>query len=115
MEALLVWLQLAAERAFWLSVLCFIVINGLAVSVVVTTRSRELVNRWTSRVLAANLLLLGTGIGVPAAALGARLVVRAAAPWVRSTVPAPTPSDAAPAPGDATPPPRTPVRTLLGG
>ena len=34
-----------------------------------------MVNRWTSRFLAANLLLLGTGLGVPVAALAVRSTI----------------------------------------
>ena len=37
--------------------------------VLFATRDREIVNRWTSRVLAVNLVLAGTGIGVPMLAL----------------------------------------------
>jgi hypothetical protein len=42
------------------------------------------VNRWTGTVLAANLLLLGIGVGVPSAMYVAKVVVKAVAP---TTVP----------------------------
>jgi len=38
------------------------------------------VNLWTPHFLAANLLLLGTGLGVPLAALAARTVIAAVTP-----------------------------------
>jgi hypothetical protein len=60
------------------SAMAFVLINGAAVAAVVVTRSRDLVNRWTSRLVAANLLLLATGVGVPAVAQAMRLVVKAA-------------------------------------
>jgi hypothetical protein len=52
--------------------------------VLFATRDREIVNRWTSRVLAANLVLAGTGVGVPVLALGSRLAVRVVAPMIPS-------------------------------
>ena len=59
------------------SVVAFVVINGAAIAAVVMTRSRDLVNRWTPRIIGANLLLLATGVGVPAVAQAMKLVVRA--------------------------------------
>jgi len=44
---------------------------------VVVTRSRDVVNRWTGRLVAVNLLLLTTGVGVPAVAQAMRMVVQA--------------------------------------
>ena len=59
-------------------------IDLLAIAVVIQTRSRELVNRWTSHIVAANLLLLGAGLGVPATAYLARSVVLVVAPSVEA-------------------------------
>jgi len=64
-----------ASRAFTLSAVLFLLLNGAAIALFTVTRDRHLVNRWTSKLLAADLVLLGTGLGVPALACGARLVV----------------------------------------
>jgi outer membrane protein TolC len=50
------------------------------------TRSRAIVNRWTGRVLAVNLLLLGAGLGVPAAAFTLKLAASALLPSVSASV-----------------------------
>lgn len=80
--AILAWLQGVAIRAFGLSLFLILAIDGAFAIILFATRDRAIVNRWTSRVLAANLFLAGTGIGVPVLALGSRLVVRAVAPLV---------------------------------
>ena len=67
---------------FWTCMAVLAAIDLLAIAVVIQTRSRELVNRWTGRIVAANLLLLGTGLGVPATAYLARSVVLVVAPSV---------------------------------
>ena len=71
---------------FWTCMSVLVVIDVLAVAVVIQTRSRELVNRWTGRLVAANALLLGAGVGVPMTAYLARSVVVAVAPSVQPTV-----------------------------
>jgi hypothetical protein len=71
---------------FWTCMTVLVAIDILAIAAVVQTRSRELVNRWTGRIIAANLLLLGAGLGVPVTAYVARSVVLAVAPTVQSTV-----------------------------
>ena len=82
--AILAWLQNLAIRAFGISLFLLLAINGAFALVLFVTHDREIVNRWTSRVLAANLMLAGTGVGVPVLALGSRLVVRAVAPLIPS-------------------------------
>jgi hypothetical protein len=67
---------------FWTCMAVLAAIDLLAIAVVIQTRSRELVNRWTSHIVAANLLLLGAGLGVPATAYLARSVVLVVAPSV---------------------------------
>jgi len=67
---------------FWTCLAVLAAIDLLAIAVVIQTRSRELVNRWTGRIVSANLLLLGTGLGVPATAYLARSVVLVVAPSV---------------------------------
>jgi hypothetical protein len=82
--AILAWLQDLAIRAFGISLFLLLAINGAFAVVLFVTRDRGIVNRWTARVLAANLMLAGTGVGVPMLALGSRLVVRAVAPLIPS-------------------------------
>jgi hypothetical protein len=82
--AILAWLQNLAIRAFGISLFLLLAIDGAFALVLFATRDRGIVNRWTSRVLAANLVLAGTGVGVPVLALGSRLVVRAVAPLIPS-------------------------------
>ena len=71
---------------FWTCMAVLAAIDLLAIAVVIQTRSRELVNRWTGRIVAANVLLLGTGLGVPMTAYLARSVVIAIAPSVEPSV-----------------------------
>lgn len=82
--AILAWLHDVAVRAFGLSLFLLLAIDGVFAVVLLATRDRGIVNRWTSRVLAANLVLAGTGIGVPVLALGSRAVVQLVAPLVPS-------------------------------
>ena len=82
--AILAWLQELAIRAFGLSLFLLLAIDGAFALVLFATRDRVLVNRWTSRVLAMNLLLAGTGIGVPVLALSSRVAVRLIAPLIPS-------------------------------
>jgi hypothetical protein len=71
---------------FWTCMSVLVLIDAIAVAVVARTRSRELVNRWTARLVAANALLLGAGLGVPMTAYLARSVVIAVAPSVEPTI-----------------------------
>ena len=71
---------------FWTSMVLLAAIDVVAIAVVIQTRSRDLVNRWTGRIVAANVLLLGTGLGVPATADLARSVVLVVAPSVEGTL-----------------------------
>jgi hypothetical protein len=82
--AILAWLQDLAIRAFGISLFLLLAIDGAFALVLLATRDHGIVNRWTSRVLATNLLLAGTGVGVPVLALGSRVVVRVVAPMIPS-------------------------------
>jgi len=82
--AILAWLQNLAIRAFGISLFLLLAIDGAFALVLFATRDRGIVNRWTSRVLAVNLVLAGTGVGVPVLALGSRLAVRLVAPMLPS-------------------------------
>jgi len=80
MEAQIVsWLSGISSTVFRIAATLFVVVNLAAVAAVVTTRSRDLVNRWSSPWLATNLLLLGAGLGVPLLAAMAKVAVRAMA------------------------------------
>jgi hypothetical protein len=81
------WLEQTGSQVFWTCSLLLVVIDVAAAAVVFQTRSRELVNRWTGRVLAINALLLGTGLGVPAAMYATRVVVSAMASPLRGSTP----------------------------
>jgi hypothetical protein len=69
------WLDGTAARVFALCATLFVVMNAGAIALVVAKRDRGLVNRWTARWLAANLALVGAGLGVPVAAKVVRLTV----------------------------------------
>lgn len=81
------WLATVGSRAFSFSLLAFVLLNGAALVAVFVTRDRTLVNRWTGRLLAANLVLAGTGLGIPILTSGARLVITVAAPAMRALAP----------------------------
>jgi hypothetical protein len=80
--AISAWLQDLAIRAFGISLFLMLAIDGAFAVILLATRDRGIVNRWTSRVLAVNLILAGTGLGVPGLALSTRLAVRVVAPLV---------------------------------
>jgi len=80
LDAIVEVIDRASAVVFWTCVVGFIVVNVSAVAMVIRTRRRDLVNQWTGRVLAANALLLGAGLGVPAAAFLAKSAVQAFAP-----------------------------------
>jgi ABC-type molybdate transport system permease subunit len=81
------WLSRVGSLAFTLSACAFVVVNLVAVAGVLATRDRALVNRWTGRVLAANLVLAGTGLGIPLLASMTRLAVSAVMPGVQRMAP----------------------------
>lgn len=80
LDAAVTWLENVGTTAFAWSALAFVVLNGAGVALFLARRDRAVVNRWTSRFLAANLVLLGTGLGVPLATLAARTALRTLAP-----------------------------------
>ena len=87
MEArLLEWLQFIGWTAFWVSVTLFVVINGFGLAMLIAKRDRALVNTWTSRFLAANLVLVGTGLGIPLLTTVSRLAVVVSAPAIRAAL-----------------------------
>ncbi len=75
--ALVAWFDRVGLAVFWTCAAALLALNAVAVAAVLRSRSRTLVNRWTGSVLALNALLLGAGLGVPAAMYTAKMVVRA--------------------------------------
>jgi len=95
LETTVLWLDQVSTTVFWTCAAGLVLIDLAAVAVVMQTRSRDLVNRWTGRILAANLLLLGAGLGVPAAAFTLKLAARAVIPVVSASASAATRSKSA--------------------
>jgi hypothetical protein len=81
------WLGQLSSTAFRWSAVTFVLVNGLAVAALAATRDRVLVNRWTGRLLAANLLLVGTGLGIPLVASATRLAVAVVSPGDTRVIP----------------------------
>lgn len=99
MEAtLLSWLSGMSSTVLRTAVTLFVLLNGAAVAAVLLTRSRRIVDRWTKPWLAANLVLIGAGAGVPLAAAAAKIAVRAVAA-AGSLGSSPAPTAPVPAPG----------------
>ncbi len=79
------WLNSAGRTAFAWSLGMLLVVNAAAALVFLVRQDRALVNRWTGRVLAFDLLLLGTGVGVPLMTTMARMTVTlVSSPFVSS-------------------------------
>lgn len=81
------WLASVGSTAFAWSAAGFVLVNGAAIAAVVITRDRTLVNRWTGRLLGANLVLAGAGLGIPLVTSMAQLAISAVTPAVRAAVP----------------------------
>lgn len=77
------------QFAFTASLWAFVLVNVTAAGVVLVTRSRAVVQRFTSPWLATNILLLGTGVGVPMVAGVCKSVVEVVGTAVVSQAPAP--------------------------
>ena len=77
MDQVAATLSSLGAAAFKWSAIAFVLMNGLAVAAIFVTRDRSIVNRWTSKLLFANVLLIGTGIGIPILAKTATFVVQA--------------------------------------
>jgi len=78
-EPIIAFLNQVGGTVFQIAAMLFLGVNVAAAAVVAVTRSREVVNRWTSPWLAVNLALLGAGIGVPLLAGIAKVAVLAIA------------------------------------
>jgi hypothetical protein len=64
-ETMLAWLADAGSSAWHVSLVLLALLNASAAAIVVVTRDRGLVDRWTSRWLGANLALITLGVGAP--------------------------------------------------
>ena len=84
---ILSWLESVGSTAFRWSALTFLVVNGIAVAAVIVTRDRSLVNRWTGKLIAANLGLAATGLGIPLVTSVTRLAIEAIMPATRIVLP----------------------------
>jgi hypothetical protein len=80
LNSLVQWLDSAGSVVFWTCLIGLVMVNGLAATLFLTRRSREIVNRWTAPVLAANAILIGTGAIVPTVTYVARAAAVALAP-----------------------------------
>jgi len=103
LETTVLWLDQVSAEVFWTCAIGLVLIDLAAVAVVLQTRSRAFVDRWTGRILAANLLLLGAGLGVPAAAFTLKLAARAVLPVFSASASAATQSKSAAVEPVATP------------
>lgn len=66
MDATLVsWLDQVSRTTVFATVTLFVVVNTIAIVGFLASRDRDLVNRWTGRILAIDLALVGAGVGVP--------------------------------------------------
>ena len=79
-SGILAWLEALGSSAFRWSAIAFVLVNGMAVAAVVLTRDRAVVNRWTGRLLAANLGIAAVGLGIPLLTTVSRLAVMAVMP-----------------------------------
>ena len=73
------FLDSLGSKLLWLSVAGFVVVNGAAVAAFLVTRSRRLVDAWTSRLMVTDAILVGTAIGGPLLTGAAKLGVHALA------------------------------------
>jgi hypothetical protein len=77
-SSLLQWLTGIGWTAFTWALGGLLLLNGLAISLLIVKRDQTLVQRYTSLWLAANLLLVAIGVGVPTVTAVARLAVMGA-------------------------------------
>jgi hypothetical protein len=74
-DAFVAWLNSVGWTVFVWSMASLIVIDIAALAAAAMTRDRTLVNRWTGRVLAANVALLGFGVAGPALSFTGRMAM----------------------------------------
>jgi hypothetical protein len=86
-DGILNWLANVGSTAFRWSAIGFLVVNAVAVTAVILTRDRALVNRWTGRLIGANLALAATGIGIPLLTTVTRVAVAVVMPATTRALP----------------------------
>lgn len=59
------WLTAISSTVVRLSIILFVALNGAALAALALKRDRSLVQKYTSPWLAANLTLVGAGLGAP--------------------------------------------------
>ena len=64
-SALVTWLSGFSSSVFQICAFLFVAVNATALAALVSTRSRALVQKWTSAWLATNFVLVGAGAGIP--------------------------------------------------
>lgn len=69
------WLQRTGWSAFTWALAGILLVNGVALFAFFWKRERSLVNAWTGPVLAANIVLVAIGIGIPLITSAARLAI----------------------------------------
>jgi hypothetical protein len=79
MDSVSHFLDSLGSTVFRLAAIAFVLINGAAIAVFAMSRSRRLVDDWTRRIVTIDAVLLGTGLGVPLLAAGAKLGIKALA------------------------------------
>ena len=84
LESAAQWLDRVGPFVFLNCVAILVLVDSTAIAAVFLSRSRAAVNRWTGPVLALNVLLIATGVGVPASMYAVKLAVRAVAPFATS-------------------------------
>ncbi len=89
MEAGIVeFLNALSSKVFGLAAVGFALVNGAAVAAFALTRSRRLVDEWTPKLVTANAVLVGAGLGVPLLSGLAKLGVHAIAALFGGSAPA---------------------------
>jgi hypothetical protein len=86
--AIVGFLNALSSKVFWLAAVGFTLVNAAAIAAFALTRSRRLVDEWTSRLVTANAVLVGAGLGVPLLSGLAKLGVHALAALFGGTAPA---------------------------
>ena len=93
-SGILGWLEAVGSSAFRWSAIAFVLVNSAAIAAVVLTRDRAIVNRWTARLLAANLGIAATGLGIPLLTTVSRLAVAVVMPATTQATPTVAPDEA---------------------
>jgi hypothetical protein len=78
-DSLVSFLSALSSKVFWFAAILFVLLNGAALAAFLLTRSRRLVDEWTPRLVTADALLLGAGLGVPLVSGLAKLGIQAVA------------------------------------